>query len=549
MAREKHVYARDMVAHLWANRHPIEVRDAVGTMFTRNGGIYSYGNHYIIAQFMDTPAKGGKAMLLWNDEQYSNTTGKHKSVVMGALHYGQRQTMVHVPSLQLSDLHGLAGVAKACIAAANEPLERSAKARAWREIYIGRAITMYDSARAIYQYLGNKRAAKAVPVLAPDADRATAGALLDKVARAERIERARILAAQAANAFTLVPVAEKYYLAEVAQGNTARRYNEYAQMGSAREVCDKAQRTVKICDDAIITYRLAKARVPSALRMARDKAASMRDQYLPAANAEQEQVRRHRLEMDVWRLEAALARYQRDKEYTHTVSTAYHYMSEDQRGSTTSIGTPALQDRLAAARDRAALILAAEAVRNAIERPHNGLRDQCHRYANDPKAGVPSSRALRSTAKDWAELRGGVLPTYWQEQIDTLLTLADDMKAQYDAEAAVRTAAQCEVWRRGGRHVQVPYDAPTMVRIVGDTVQTSKGAVVPLAHAVRLVRIAKRVAAAGGKTYLNGEGPTVGAFRTNKIGADLSAIIGCHEFTAEESARAVALIEATTEGT
>jgi hypothetical protein len=135
---------------------------------------------------------------------------------------------------------------------------------------------------------------------------------------------------------------------------------------------------------------------------------------------------------------------------------------------------------------------------------------------------------------------------YWQTRADAIVSTIATQRAEFETRLNARNADAINAWRDGAANY-LPSSLPTTARIVGDTVETSRGARVPLAHAVRLVRIAERVAARGGNTWGANDGPMVGHYRVSSIGADLSAVIGCHEFDAAESARLVALIKQTAE--
>jgi hypothetical protein len=139
-------------------------------------------------------------------------------------------------------------------------------------------------------------------------------------------------------------------------------------------------------------------------------------------------------------------------------------------------------------------------------------------------------------------LRFENFPKYWRAKGEAIAQTAEQMRAEYDAREIERNAERVAAWRRGDR-VSLPNGLPTMARIRGDVVETSRGATVPLSHAVRLVKLARKVAAKGGERFTNENAPRVGHFRVQYIGGDLSAVIGCHEFSAVESARIMAEIE------
>jgi hypothetical protein len=66
------------VAHIWASRSQFEGRG--GNIFFEDDVIYSYGRHFPVAKF---GADG--ITVLFTDRGYSSSTGKHKSIIRGAI--------------------------------------------------------------------------------------------------------------------------------------------------------------------------------------------------------------------------------------------------------------------------------------------------------------------------------------------------------------------------------------------------------------------------------------------------------------------------------
>lgn len=48
MSRNRQVWPREQVAHLWANASQDSARDPSGNMFFNGPALYSYGSHYVI---------------------------------------------------------------------------------------------------------------------------------------------------------------------------------------------------------------------------------------------------------------------------------------------------------------------------------------------------------------------------------------------------------------------------------------------------------------------------------------------------------------------
>ena len=90
MARTRHVYPVDMVAHLWAHKAK-QIRPQSGGNFYFDGDtIYSYGSHFPIARHV---THKGRSAVLFTTRDYSVTTSGHKWTVLGAC---KHLTVFHV---------------------------------------------------------------------------------------------------------------------------------------------------------------------------------------------------------------------------------------------------------------------------------------------------------------------------------------------------------------------------------------------------------------------------------------------------------------------
>jgi hypothetical protein len=86
-----------------------------------------------------------------------------------------------------------------------------------------------------------------------------------------------------------------------------------------------------------------------------------------------------------------------------------------------------------------------------------------------------------------------------------------------------------QAWMRG-ESVSIPgysYDS-TYLRIVGDTVETSRGANFPMSHAVRGLALVRSVMARGEDWHTNGHTCHLGHYRIDRITADGTVYAGCH---------------------
>jgi len=77
------------------------------------------------------------------------------------------------------------------------------------------------------------------------------------------------------------------------------------------------------------------------------------------------------------------------------------------------------------------------------------------------------------------------------------------------------------------------------LRVVGETVETSRGAVVPLAHCRRILALCR-----AGKEYVhNGHTEHVGQFRVDHIDVEGNVMAGCHFIPRAEIDRIAALLQ------
>jgi len=86
-------------AHIWASQSQTSGR--AGNVFFENGVIYSYGRHFPVARF--APEFGN--VVLFTNRGYSNSTGKHKSLIRGAIPGGFN--VVYCDDPTRSSLHNL----------------------------------------------------------------------------------------------------------------------------------------------------------------------------------------------------------------------------------------------------------------------------------------------------------------------------------------------------------------------------------------------------------------------------------------------------------
>ena len=83
-------------------------------------------------------------------------------------------------------------------------------------------------------------------------------------------------------------------------------------------------------------------------------------------------------------------------------------------------------------------------------------------------------------------------------------------------------------WIAGGSRYPDAYSLPTALRVVGDTVETSRGASFPVAHALRGLALVDSVRARGEEWWTNGHTCHLGHYRIDRITPDGTVYAGCH---------------------
>jgi len=173
----------------------------------------------------------------------------------------------------------------------------------------------------------------------------------------------------------------------------------------------------------------------------------------------------------------------------------------------------------------------------------------------NPEIGPWSPGKWRLVAANLAELGNcAILPAGSRKRLHNL---AEACKAEaYNAEArqaedARREREEREAWlaeRRAawlaGEPVELPRggrlqrdDGTPYLRVFRDELQTSWGAEVPLAHAIKVFRFVKLCRKRGESWHRNGKTIRVGHFQVDSVTANGDFVAGCHSFKWEEVER------------
>lgn len=204
---------------------------------------------------------------------------------------------------------------------------------------------------------------------------------------------------------------------------------------------------------------------------------------------------------------------------------------------------------------------------NAVEQYAAAIRAAFAKYeASAPKRAKDASKRAKRTMLADAALRGRVYA--FIEGVGPPLTAADTgalnrwrkwRAPAADSELALRYLAAyqraypqpawepakrltVEQWQAGEGHATQYFtgrsdQTNTLCRRVAERLETSRGAVVPWPHAVKVFRRAQRCRAAAQSWERNGEKIPVGTFQLDAIEADGTIHAGCHSITWSEMLR------------
>ena len=542
----KTVFEASMVCHLWANRHPHDIRTQSGNLSTRGAELWSYGAHYVVGAHLDTPVQG-PSLIIISDYVASRTTSRHTRESVQALTPAQRATVVRVPvQITGGDTRNpdtLRRIARDTVASAIAPLSKCATARGSLTSHVATARQYLDAARAILTYVGDVKAARTLPMLTADADKAAAAAALRAIARDQLLTSAR----------NNLGMAESHiWRAESDQTNRDRDGISYRKTATA--VMQAKSFAARAIDD----FKAAGVRAPSRARAivtrADEIAEAIAEQVLTETDAEtlsfvRGAARELAHELAEYRRRYAahpkLERRRADDKAArsviwkwsrlHDAAGVNFWADESTRARIVTDGAELAQivhdhNRAQRINDCACILNAMTTLRAEIDYVRNP--DGRPQYLQ-PRLSMASLRQMVSAPH---------IPAYFRARADLLSADAEAARAEAEAIRATTATRKVAAWRAGAE-VGLPGGLPDMARIVGDTVQTSRGATVPLMHAIRLVRLVRATVARGGAVWGHGTGPYVGHFRVVSISADSRVVIGCHDFSPDETAHFFALVE------
>jgi len=118
-----------------------------------------------------------------------------------------------------------------------------------------------------------------------------------------------------------------------------------------------------------------------------------------------------------------------------------------------------------------------------------------------------------------------------------------EITRKHQEEERIRWAQVAEQWRRGEYHHYLPYSMPTMLRMEGHEVVTSRGARFPIIHAKRGLALVRAVIARGEDWRRNGQNCRLGHYKLDWIEANGTVHAGCHIVAWDEIKRIASDIE------
>jgi hypothetical protein len=573
MTRQRQVYPRDMVAHLWANASQDSARDPRGNIYFTGPTLYSYGSHYVLGRRI-TCADGTTATLL-NARSYSVTTSRHQSLASRAVH-GLRYA---VDGLNGDDFHGrrwprtladrlIADAADAYASAAGTA-RRSRK----RDDYMGRAANRLTVAGVLLAAFiagteGNPDAA----------DKRAARGVLRRLHTAPGIVADGESWGDMDNASQRAAATAR----AVYFGRERMRERMEKDWRDARRWCDEAAGMADVeryinarrclqdaklhADNVAAIAKDAKLRKPAGFADFARRIAAELARVEPLAHAEDVKDLRGaalwnlRMAELAWAASAPLDARRRRRRIAQNV-TRYarrHYaLSELAKNiaRADAIGEP---DAVPAyVRERAAKLQQRENTRDAIRDARYRLDGVAGAFAlacrteTEHDDDARNRARLWKGARDYAEQCAGLpaglrrLPRVdpaealfihyaVKQMLDAgdFAALAEHAAERLEAaraDYAAEDAAALQAWRDGGPLPSARWDDVPRLRVRNDVIETSHGARVPLTVAPILWRLCT-AARNGSPRVFNGDaGPRIGHFRLNRVRADGSVVIGCHD--------------------
>lgn len=469
------------VFHLWAHQAKPEAKS--GNVRFDGVDLYSYGA--IIATMIN-------GVVVLSDRSYSVTTARHQSKARQALTYEQMDKHIQVPEIGSRNLAELADL---CKAAVEDNIANMAGKRKGSKP-MQQAFELAKRYERAGKFLG-KWSLPDLPETLPE----------DTAPLIKAVSHAKLMA-EYTEKHTEVKKRIVWLEEEAKSEYDPMNYGirEYkARIGLAKQTLERIQ----------VVYKLAKGKNPP-LKTLFTKLAKAEAVLLPYAQRLREEEAAKKLAgavKDVYE--------SRNQSYLRMYGDKLGYVVKDLPKEE----QPRYQNLLKRVDDRIAYKTSATLLKTIRE------------YFNS-ELSISRLNAIR------ASLEAIKSPKFLQEretEIEAFKMWERQEREVQEAELKRKHAEDIASWLKGEKF-SLPYSAGTYARIVGNEVETSRGARVPVEHAKNLARLYRITVRKGGMDWSDGTGPKVGFYRVNKIGADGTLVIGCHEFNAEEAGRLYELL-------
>lgn len=549
MSRQRQVFPRDTVAHLWANASQDSARDPSGNFYYNGPILYSYGSHHVIAYRMENA--DGSASYLWNADTYGVTTSRHHAVASRAVP-GYRNRYA-ITGLRSNSFYGQAWRAKLireALSQAGAAYERAAKLARKSGKRDAEISTAYERIRAA-EYLAhntlktkdahadNRKAARValrciakVAAWDADADNATQ--------RANATRNAAMLVRD-----EMRDEMRRKIAAGLREVETARDASPWIGRGDERaryrQQCARyAVQLFANARDIAKRYKFKMPRVPDA--------AAIVAELEPAARQETLQECARDARRALQDSESMLRLYSLNRSSDWHLSSARHYalqVSEAARVADSRISPETVPQWM---RERARAIAAKCARHSQIARAaHSAERIAAKVEVGDSYANAgnarDAAREYRNAINAAQGIRENLPETHPARKhlpdADTLQRIAAYL-VKSDARIAAENAERIAAWRdnRDTSPRFNTYDVPALLRVSRDAqrIETSRAAFVPASVCPMIWQAANACRDAGqahdyGDT---GDAPRIGSFTLNTIHADGSITAGCHEIAFSE---------------
>lgn len=157
------------------------------------------------------------------------------------------------------------------------------------------------------------------------------------------------------------------------------------------------------------------------------------------------------------------------------------------------------------------------------------FRDTARQYAKFFKVPTPNFDFL-PTGKALAGLREQIAERAERHTASQALAgqREEARRAERHRIEMLDFAEKSILWRAGNPNVRLPWGADTLLRISGNEVETSRGARVPVSHAIALLAVVRKVVKRGEEFTPNGHTLHIGPYAVDKIETDGTLHAGCH---------------------